>query len=183
MDDATFWQMIEQAKSDSDGDGEQQVELLTERLAILSIDEILQYERLLIQHRIQAYTWDLWGAAYILNGGCSDDGFTDFRAWLIAQGKEVYEKALANPDWLAEYVPVIETQWGKDSDTMLETMSYVPVYAYRRKTGHEDLPDTPGIRFPADPSGETWTDDDLPQRFPALWAKFGDEPDTDNDEA
>ncbi|EKC76209.1 hypothetical protein LEA_04821 [human gut metagenome] len=37
--------------------------------------------------------------------GCSDDGFIDFRAWLIAQGKEVYMNALRDPDTLADIEP------------------------------------------------------------------------------
>lgn len=34
------------------------------------------------------YRRDLWAAAYIIGGGCSDDSFIDFRAGLIAQGHE-----------------------------------------------------------------------------------------------
>lgn len=32
---------------------------------------------------MEAYRRDLWAAAYHANGGCSDDGFIDFRIWLI----------------------------------------------------------------------------------------------------
>ena len=37
--------------------------------------------------------------------GCSDDGFSDFRMWLIAQGKEVYLNALKDPDALSGVTP------------------------------------------------------------------------------
>lgn len=30
--------------------------------------------------------------------GCSDDSFDYFRGWFIAQGKDVYMDALAEPD-------------------------------------------------------------------------------------
>ena len=46
--------------------------------------------------------YGLWTAASLMCDGCSDDGFTDFRAWLIAQGKDAYMSALADPDSLAE---------------------------------------------------------------------------------
>ena len=46
------------------------------------------------------YTWDLWGVAYILKGGCSDDGFEYFRAWLIARGRDFVAQALADPEGL-----------------------------------------------------------------------------------
>ncbi|WP_449342020.1 DUF4240 domain-containing protein [Streptomyces aurantiogriseus] len=37
----------------------------------------------------RAYTWDLWGAAWVLLDGASDDAFDFFRCWLIGQGREV----------------------------------------------------------------------------------------------
>jgi len=38
----------------------------------------------------------------LINGGCSDDGFFYFRAWLISRGQKVYDAALQNPDSLAK---------------------------------------------------------------------------------
>ena len=49
-----------------------------------------------------AYCWSLWGAAYVINGGCSDDPFVDFRASLISRGRQVFERALSDPDSLAD---------------------------------------------------------------------------------
>ena len=37
----------------------------------------------------------LWDAAYLINGGCSDDGFDYFRGWLVDQGRETFERCLA----------------------------------------------------------------------------------------
>ena len=59
--------------------------------------------------------------------GCSDDGFIDFRAWLIAQGKEVYMNALRDPDTLADIEPY--------GDCCFECLSYVGDYAYEQLTG------------------------------------------------
>ena len=46
----------------------------------------------------------MWCAAYIMNGGCSDDSFEYFRLWVISRGKDVYQKAKANPDTLISQV-------------------------------------------------------------------------------
>jgi hypothetical protein len=43
---------------------------------------------------------------YLIGGGCSDDGFIDFRAGLIAQGRDWYERAAASPDDLADHPDV-----------------------------------------------------------------------------
>ena len=70
----------------------------------------------------------MWDAAGIMKEyGCSDDGFIDFRAWLIAQGREVYFAALADPDSLADVVPY--------GDCCFEQLSYVGDYAYEQLTG------------------------------------------------
>ena len=39
----------------------------------------------------------LFGAAVLINGGSSDDRFLDFTAWLVMQGKTVYESAFGRP--------------------------------------------------------------------------------------
>jgi hypothetical protein len=168
MDETTFWQMIEQAKSDSSGDDEEQVRLITEQLAQMSVADIESYDRIFRGYHNQAYHWDLWAAAYVINGGCSDDGFMDFRAWLIAQGKTVYENALRDADWLAE---VVETDFA-----MLELMNYVAKQAYEQQTGN-DADESEALNassHPPNPAGQPWQEKDLAQRVPALWRMFND---------
>jgi hypothetical protein len=48
----------------------------------------------------------LWAAAYLIEGGC-DDGFMDFRAGLMLQGRTAFEAAVADPDSLAG-LPVVQ---------------------------------------------------------------------------
>lgn len=71
--------------------------------------------------------------------GCSDDGFIDFRAWLIAQGRDVYLSALADPDSLAEVTPY--------GDCCFETLSYVGDYAYEQLTGKSAYDQTDQTRY------------------------------------
>ena len=59
----------------------------------------------------EAYHWDLWGAAYLINGGCSDDGFEYFRRWLVLQGRDVFQAAVSNPDTLAEVAEGLDKLW------------------------------------------------------------------------
>lgn len=96
---AQFWEHIQKSKRK---DADAHAERLTKRLAKLPVAEILDFDRCWDQLHSQAESWNLWGAAYIINGGCSDDGFDYFRGWLILQGRKVYEAALKNPDSLAD---------------------------------------------------------------------------------
>jgi Protein of unknown function (DUF4240) len=65
-------------------------------LAVLPHEEIVSAERVLSGLMAESYRTSLWAAAYVINGGCSDDGFDYFRGWLIVQGREVFDQAVAN---------------------------------------------------------------------------------------
>jgi len=83
MDTLTFWKIIDESRQRADGDLDKQVDMLRARLEQSEPEEIVQFDKLFREYWIRAYTWDLWAAAYIIGGGCSDDGFMDFRGWLI----------------------------------------------------------------------------------------------------
>ncbi|TYB52801.1 DUF4240 domain-containing protein, partial [Nonomuraea sp. PA05] len=116
-----------------------------------------------------AHRADLWGAAYLINGGCSDDGFEYFRCWLVGQGREVYEAALDDPDSLAEYGPVRGCVLDGSDECECEPFMYAPERAHMRVTGHE-LPEGTG----AHPElGGMWDFDDvgeMSRRYPRLSA-------------
>jgi hypothetical protein len=112
-----------------------------------------------------AYRWDLWGAAFVINGGCSDDGFEYFLGWLIAQGRDYYQAALADPEQAGR-----RAQPGDMVEC--ESIAYAAVKAYEAKTGKDDFHDRI-TRVPrGEPLGEPWEEEDLPARFPRLSARF-----------
>src|SRR5262245_48567765 len=98
MTDEAFWAIIDATVS---ADQEAQRSVLAQRLTALSPDEILGFEAAFQRQINRAYTWDLWGAGYVVHGGMSDDGFEYFRRWLISRGQVTYERILATPDDLA----------------------------------------------------------------------------------
>ena len=72
-----FWQVIEHARFAQDRDAH--VKALRTALRKLSLEELISFEVAFRRYLNTAYTWDLWGAAYVINGGCSDDGFGSYR--------------------------------------------------------------------------------------------------------
>ena len=98
MDESAFWQLSADTRSAAGNDTSRQSELLKERLSQLPPQQIADFGR--IRHGLdqQAYSWEIWGAAYVIEDGCSDDCFRDFRAYLISLGREPYEAALNDPD-------------------------------------------------------------------------------------
>lgn len=171
-----FWRIIERAaKSDHDPDA--YVNALRAALHELSPEEIISFEVAFRRYLNQAYTWDLWGAAYVVHGGCSDDGFEYFRRWLVSKGREVYDTALADPDSLAQR----DLQPGPGGIWEFEEIYYVVGDAFKEKGGEGDVrnysePEA-GMGGP-EPSGEPFSDEEenLARRYPKLWQRFGTEP-------
>src|SRR5215467_7457478 len=97
-----FWQIIERAAPPNHDSDDLHMEALRAVLRELSLEEIISFEVAFRRYLNEAYTWELWGAAYVINSGCSDDGFEYFRRWLVSKGRDVYELALADPDSLAQ---------------------------------------------------------------------------------
>jgi hypothetical protein len=169
VDNATFWRLIDSSRKKAKGDLDEHVNILRQQLEQLDADEIVQFDKIFRQYWARAYTWDLWGAAYIIGGGCSDDGFLDFRAWLISKGEKTYEDALKDPESLVRVVKE------DDDDCQYEGFQYVASQAWEAKTarGMKEFPDC-GVFHAAEPVGEKWAEegDELERRFPKLWKEF-----------
>ena len=123
----TFWTLIDQGREQCGQDVYALARWLESRLMEMGPEQALNYDYIAHAYRAAAYKYGLWNAASILCDGCTDDGFTDFRGWLIAQGREVYMAALKNPDSLAD-VPAY-------GGCCFESLSYVGSYAYEKLTG------------------------------------------------
>ncbi len=166
MDIEFFWNLIEKTFEASKGNLSIQIELLTELLAQNSVEDIADYKAIMDNLMDNAYDAGLWDAAIVINCGCSDDSFLDFRAWLIAHGKDVYEKALIDPEILVNLVKMNE--WAAD-----ELFLYVAEESYERKTGQE-LPAHLYRKGRPELRGAFWPEESRNKRFPKLAAKFGD---------
>lgn len=171
MDRDQFWDLVEQSRrgfrsEQPDGNMDRQFDTLRELLLALPPSEIQSFGDIRDACAIDAYTWNLWGAAALLNeGACSDDGFADFRNWLISMGRKTYEDALADPDSIATSVIDASVE-----DFSFEAFSGVAAAAYHELTGN-DMP-WHGAEYPHDPRGQrTWeTLDDLHRQYPGIRA-------------
>ncbi len=169
MDKAQFWQLMEDAKIKCGGECEAQAELLRSSLLLLPAEEIAAFDKIFSEVRASAYRWDLWGAAYLINGGCSDDGFEYFCWWLIGQGQAMFEAALADPDSLADFIRD-DIVW-RDGQLECEDIAYAAMAAYKEKTGQELPYDEQNSRL-AEPEGVRWEDAELDALFPKIMAKI-----------
>jgi hypothetical protein len=166
IDEARFWRLTADTRAAADNDTGRQSELLDARLRRLPAEQIAAFERSRRKLDRRAYTWEVWGAAYVVEDGCSDDCFRDFRAYLISLGRGPYETALRNPDALASTVEDAETGDWENADDVAPD-------AYQSVTGEDISGDSSDLS--GDPRGTPWDDDHaelLVQRYPRLAAKF-----------
>jgi hypothetical protein len=175
MQDDRFWALIERTLADESDPGHQ-LETLSAVLSELPTSEIEQFEAAFWRQMNRSYTYDLWGAAYVVHGGASDDGFEYFRRWLISKGRGVFERVLGNPDDLADLLVA-------DVDGVLEfeEFAYVAgdVWAHRTGRSVDEFLSESGAPLPGSaPHGTPFEKDEayLSARYPKLWRRFGEHP-------
>ncbi len=178
MTEDEFWALIEQARTDTDDDYEEVPARVTELASAWPAGKIVEAARWQELVDARGYTWELWFAAYLINGGCSDDGFDYFRGWLLTKGRAVWEMALADPDSLAGLSDVRIMTYAVECEDMLGALGA----AYDRVTGEQygiypalkELGLQPPVR---DLGADEWDFDDEDEarlRLPRLAALYVD---------
>jgi hypothetical protein len=128
-----FWDIIGTARKATGSDSPFH-QALTDQLAAVTADRILEYQERFEELHRGLDRWDLRAAAYLIGGSYSDDSFMDFRAGLIAQGHDWYKRAVTSADNLASH-PSVK---GSGKDLFYEEVTYAALNAYERVTGDAD---------------------------------------------
>ncbi len=142
LDEDLYWAIIDESLQNSDSQEEQE-DFLIDRLQKLTPVEIIGFRLRTDKLLYDTYNSGMWCAGYIMNGGCSDDGFEYFRCWVISRGKDVYDKAKANPDMLI-------TELNEDMESFdFEGFWYVALEAFQAVTGKQlyDFIDEDNFKF------------------------------------
>jgi len=170
MDITEFWNLIDKTRKAVHGDARKQSDLLTEELAKLPKEEIVSFERIFDDLKDNAYIGNLWDAAIVIMHGSGDDGFQEFREWLVGRGKEAYKNAIKDPETLVDVLEV--------GEQIFPTLLGPALEAYEKVTGENmppmsrewaELQGRPKINMDAD---ETELLAEISARFPKLTAKF-----------
>lgn len=155
--------MVDQSRKGAE-DVNEQVEKLYALVRELDSEEILEFDRCFGECVRDAFRSDLWAAAYIINGGCSDDGFDYFLGWLIAQGRRYYEAALETPERAGDRVePGDIVECGR--------IWSVAARAYEAKTGKTDFYEVVSQVFRT-LIGDLFDEDKVDTLYPELAEKF-----------
>jgi hypothetical protein len=170
MNEERFWKVIAKACRSDPHTAEEWAERLQVLLEKLNPNEIVEWNHIFDRLAARAYTVDLWGAAYRINGGASDDGFYYFRCWLIGMGRAVYQAAIADPDSLADAVV-----HGVDAEAEIYAAAH---QAWLSVTGRPDTDPYPARSERAELQGADWdfdSDNEFRRRMPRLAAMYLEE--------
>lgn len=167
MDSERFWLLIDSARREAPSDDEAFLGKLYGALAELEPEEVLEFRDALATTLERANSFRLRGAAFVINAERSEDGFEQFRGWLVARGREAFERALEDPESLSELIPE-----DRDFAALLEELLYLPVYVYEEQTGKElALPESWQTGLLSEPEGEPLAQEELESLYPRLWRR------------
>lgn len=171
-----FWAVVALATADRPGSPDEVAKRAAAELATRDPEEIVAWDRHLGRVMVASGTEDLWAAAYLINGGCSDEGFDAFRGWLIAHGRETVARAVKEPDSLAD-MPAVRS--AADSGAVFEADEVLSIaaQAYELATGGP-LPPSETQRTRPD-AADLWdfdNEDEMRRRLPRLSALFLEPP-------
>ena len=173
MNETEFWGLINLSRR-SVSDVAEMPKWLLSHLEEMPVAEIADFGRHFRNASWSAYDKRLWAAAIAISDHFgSDDSFSDFCDWLVAQGKEVFDRALADPDSLADL------DFAGDGDVIESegfSMASVAFEAYKKKTGRKDFSKELGLLPPPELKNPNIWDGEpetLKQIVPRLYAKFG----------
>jgi hypothetical protein len=128
LNEDLYWEIIDKSIRNTNHQDAQE-QFLIEEIAKLTPKEMVGFRLRTDMFLYKTYNSEMWCAGYIMNGGCSGDGFEYFRNWVISRGKETYYKAKENPDYLIKEVVA------NDDFYEFESFWYVALEAFQQKTG------------------------------------------------
>lgn len=169
MNEDEFWRIIDESAAANPVASDEQFAWLEQRLQTYSTEDIVAFENILNRMKARAYTFPLLMANFILQSYVSDDAFEDFRLWLIANGRQRFEAAMADPEMIADFCDAE----GPVEEITGEGLLYVAEAAFQEAGGDADFSDL--VEFVDEPDLEMpWpeTREGYQEAMPKLYDKF-----------
>lgn len=91
LDETVFWNIVDLSFENTQNQDDQE-RFLVKEIEKLTPKQMIGFRLRTDKLLYDTYNSEMWCAGYIMNGGCSDDGFEYFRNWVISLGKENTKK-------------------------------------------------------------------------------------------
>lgn len=162
MNEEQFWLCIERASDSDDFLGN-----LRGSLSGQKPEDVIMFKNILLEKMVEAYIFPLLEANFVISSYVSDDGFKEFRAWLVSKGLSKFSSAIDSPETIADWLSVDEVE-GIDGGGFY----YLADEVYEEISGEEIYSK---VTCPAEPNiAMDWpgSKSEYQQRYPKLVAKF-----------
>ena len=162
MSEEDFWKLIDKSRTASNNNYQTQISSLKTILLTLEPADIEKFDNTFTALLAASYDYKLWGASYVINGGCSDDCFDYFRQYLIGHGKEKFYQTIKDPESCASWIK-------SEEEDNWEGLQYPAMEAYKQKTGKE-IPKTYQPKFEL--KGKPFDEETVMKQYPKLAKMF-----------
>lgn len=157
-----FWELVDRLIKKTRGNLEQFEIVLNAHLKSLSPEEIQDFARHYDELQNEVNTWGILEVAHIIGCGESDDGYLDFRRWIVLQGKTAFHNIIRDPDYLGTY--------DRKSDPVEQWYcEYDPGWVYEEATGRELK--RIAVTVSSDAETEAGNQPEPEKRYPKLWKR------------
>lgn len=171
-----FWVIIDESVRQYGHDQSAQIELIQNRLGVFREEDIVDFERILRKLLIDCDYYNILAIPKITEGFVTDDSYLYFRCWLIGRGRQAYETAIKSPDSVSDFII------NRNETLDFEKLLYAATVVYELKTGLKEnelfprgICEYEGLSYDfytGSPKGQDWTEDELPQLLPRIWALY-----------
>lgn len=162
MSEDDFWKLIDKSRTASNNNYQTEISSLKTILLTLEPADIEKFNNTFTALLAASYDYKLWGATYVINGGCSDDCFDYFRQYLIGHGKEKFYQTIKDPESSASWVK-------SEEEDNWEGLQYPAMEAYKQKTGKE-ISKTYQPKFEL--KGKPFDEETVMKQYPKLAKRF-----------
>lgn len=101
MTESEFWTIVT-ASTPASAPKDAAAELRS-KLINASNQDLAEFDKYFSLNMRKAFTWNVWGAAFVMAGCNSEDAFIEFRSWLISRGQKDFDRALESADSIADF--------------------------------------------------------------------------------
>lgn len=178
MNKDEFWELINDVRETCTNDIRKMAPELEERLNAYSVEDVQKFCGIYNTYHNALDKPGIVSVAHqMAHEMLTDDGFIDFRNWLIAQGKEVYMRTMQNPEILVKKAGAAIDGWYE-----FEEFGYVGLRVIENKTGdyrkaHVKLPKIEELEILSEIKVEEFVNrnmsiDEIRRLFPKFAEKF-----------
>ena len=160
IDEGLFWELITRNREKSENQFEF-IDNLYLQLQTFKPNEMRKFDKFISVKMNELNHWDIWALAYIVRGGCGDDAFDDFRAWVISKGERVFQ--------LVKTLEIEKIKNIFNADPQLEDLLYITERAYEFKTNEMMKPFRTKYK---EIEGKQWKESELKTKYTLMYKIF-----------